>query len=239
MLVAESVSKRFGSTRALEALDLRVEEGEIVCLLGANGAGKSTTISLFLGFLEPDAGTIRVDGRDPRNDPAARKALAYIPEAVALYPDLTGLENLGFFDRLTGARRDEEALRVVLEAAGLPQGAADRPVGEYSKGMRQKVGLAIALARDSAALLLDEPLSGLDPQAAREFTDQLRALRSEGHAVLMATHDIFRAKDAADRIGIMRAGRLVEMLDPSGLAASEIERIYLAHMQGDVVAGAA
>ncbi len=239
MLVADAVSKAFGSNRALEDLNLRVDQGEIVCLLGANGAGKSTTISLFLGFLAPDAGTIRVGGRDPRTDATARRALAYIPEAVALYPDLTGLENLTFFDRLTGARRDAATLRAALASWASPRA---RPIAGSAitpKGMRQKVGLAIALARDSAALLLDEPLSGLDPQAAREFTDHLRALRSDGHAVLMATHDIFRAKDAADRIGIMRAGRLVEMLDPSGLAASEIERIYLAHMRGEAMEGAA
>ena len=232
MLVAEHVTKRFAGRPAISGLDLRVEQGEIVCLLGANGAGKSTTISLFLGFLVPDEGTVRVGGRDPATDPVARRAMAYIPESVALYPDLSGIENLAFFDRLTGERRADAELRERLVAAGLDASALDAPIGTYSKGMRQKVGLAIALARDAAALLLDEPLSGLDPVAARDFSDRVCALRSDGHAVLMATHDIFRAKDVADRIGIMRAGRLVEMLDPGGLSAGDIERIYLAHMQG-------
>jgi ABC-2 type transport system ATP-binding protein len=219
---------------ALHALNLSVEPGEVVCLLGANGAGKTTTINLFLGFLKPDSGEIRVDGVDPYARPAeARRKLAYIPETVSLYPALSGLENLRFFDQIAGGRGSEVDHLQLLFDTGLSAEQAHRPVSTYSKGMRQKVGLAIAFAKQARGLLLDEPMSGLDPTSAREFTDRLAGLRDGGCAILMATHDIFRAKDVADRIGIMKAGRLVEMLEAGSVDAAGIERIYLNHMSQD------
>lgn len=231
MLAAEGATKRYGSTLALDALDLTVAPGEIVCLLGANGAGKTTTISLFLGFIAPDGGRVSVDDIESARDPAeARKRLAYIPENVALYPAMTGIENLTYFDRISGHKRDRDTLKAILTEAGLSGEQMDRPVSGYSKGMRQKVGLAIAFAKEAKALLLDEPMSGLDPKAASEFVVRLRGFRESGRAILMATHDIFRAKECADRIGIMRAGRLVEMLDAAQMTAADIERLYLAHM---------
>ncbi|MEM7482013.1 MAG: ATP-binding cassette domain-containing protein [Acidobacteriota bacterium] len=232
MLSASGATKRFGRTTALAALDLEVQRGEVFCLLGANGAGKTTTIQLFLGFQSPDAGEIRVDGIEPWREPErARKRLAYIPENVALYPDLTGLENLSLFDALAGRKRSRNEHLDALVWAGLSQPDALRAVAGYSKGMRQKVGLAIAYAKDAAALLLDEPMSGLDPQAAADFGAYVRRLRAEDRAVLMATHDIFRAQEIATRIGIMRSGRLLETVDPAQVDAREIERIYLHHMR--------
>lgn len=237
MLVADSVRKTYASVVALEGLDLVVNAGETVCLLGANGAGKSTTLNLFMGFTKPDAGHVHVGGVSPLSDPlAARRQIAYIPENVALYPQLSGLENLAYFDRLSGQPARREELESVLLEAGLKRDQVDRPVSGYSKGMRQKVGLAIAFAKQAKALLLDEPMSGLDPKAASEFTARLSQFRAQGCAVLLATHDIFRAKECASRIGIMRAGRLVEMMDAAQVDAAEIERIYLSHMQEDRVA---
>jgi ABC-2 type transport system ATP-binding protein len=232
-LYAQGLSKRFGDTVALDNLNLAVAPGEVVCLLGANGAGKTTTINLFLGFLSPDAGAAWVDGVEVARDPlAARRRLAYLPEAVALYGRLTGLENLTFFDRLAKAQSSpESALRQILCDVGLPEQAHDRPAGTYSKGMRQKVGLAIAIARGARAVLLDEPLSGLDPEAANQLGALIGRLRADGCAVLMATHDIFRAKEVGDRIGIMAGGRLLDLLDPASLDAGEIEQIYLAHLR--------
>lgn len=231
VLEARSLSKRFGEHTALDALDLTVRPGEIVCLLGANGAGKTTTINLFLGFLEPSAGTARVNGVDVRTAPIeARKSLAYIPEQVALYPVLTGLENLEFFDRLAGHRQSRDALMRILNEVGLTSDAAHRRAATYSKGMRQKVGIAITIAKNARALLLDEPLSGLDPAAANSLCGLLKQMKEDGRAVLMATHDVFRAKEVGNRIGIMKAGRLVGILDAAALDAGEIERIYLAHM---------
>ncbi len=230
-LEAKALRKTFGSNVALDGLDLAVPAGEVVCLLGANGAGKTTTINLFLGFLEPDGGAAFVDGLEVAKSPfEARRKLAYLPESVALYPKLTGLENLAFFDKLSGRNRPAAELSGLLADAGLPTEAHRRLASTYSKGMRQKVGIAISMAREARALLLDEPMSGLDPSAANSLGQLIVRLRDEGCAVLMATHDIFRAKEIGNRIGIMMQGRLVNMLDANALDAREIEQIYLQHL---------
>lgn len=233
-LEAKNLSKRFGNKTALEDLDLAVSHGEVICLLGANGAGKTTTINLFLGFLKPDTGTALVNGINVADSPfEARRQLAYLPESVALYPKLTGLENLTFFDNLAGAGRAGNELAAMLVDAGLPEEVHNSAVATYSKGMRQKVGIAIAMARQAKILLLDEPLSGLDPSAANSLGTLIAQLRDQGSAVLMATHDIFRAKEIGDRIGIMMRGRLVNLLDADSLNAKEIESIYLEHLHAD------
>jgi ABC-2 type transport system ATP-binding protein len=233
MLKAHDLGRRFGNTWALRALDLDVAPGEIQCLLGANGAGKTTTINLFLGFLQPTCGAAFVNGSDVARDPqVARAQLAYVPEQVSLYPTLTGIENLDHFTKLAGKTTgDASRLEALLDRVDLARAAAHSPVERYSKGMRQKVGLAIALAKDARALLLDEPLSGLDPQAANEFCALLQKLAGTGVAVLMATHDLFRAKEIATRIGIMKAGRLLDNLAATGVSSAQLERIYLDHMR--------
>ena len=233
MIQATNLSKNFGPVRAVSDVTLAVDPGEIVCLLGANGAGKTTTVNLCLGFLKPDGGSVRIGGIAPADDPrAARRCIAYIPENVALYPSLTGVENLRLFDRMARGRQSVD-FEQALQAHGLTRDQARRPTSGYSKGMRQKVGLAIASIRKAQALLLDEPMSGLDPKAASEFTQSLTAQRDAGTAVLMTTHDIFRAKEVASRIGIMRAGKLVDLLDAARVDAREIERIYLEHMHAE------
>ena len=234
MLKARKLTKTFGVVKALDHLSLDVTEGEIVCLLGANGAGKTTTINLFLGFLEPTEGSAWVDGLEVSAHPEeTKKMLAYIPEQVALYPQLSGVENLDYFTRLSGVRKTSAELADILQKTGLDRDAASRRASSYSKGMRQKVGIGIALAKDAEAMLLDEPLSGLDPSAANSLCAGLNELRESGQAILMATHDVFRAKEIGTRIGIMKAGRLVDILDAGQLDAGEIERIYLAHMHED------
>ncbi|MDE2658740.1 MAG: ABC transporter ATP-binding protein [Acidobacteriota bacterium] len=239
MLEARKLTKSFGDVRALQSLNVRIGAGEALCLLGANGAGKTTTINLFLAFLEPTSGSALVNGQDVQRDPiGSKRHLAYIPEQVALYPSLTGLENLEFLAELSGHRDyGADDLFRFLERAGLDSVAAFRRVAEYSKGMRQKVAIAAALARRASAFLLDEPLSGLDPKAANEFTEVLGGLRSDGAAVLLATHDIFRARELGTTIGIMRSGELVDQLDPASVTAAELEKIYLAHMRGVSGAG--
>ena len=162
---------------------------------------------------------------------AARAALGYVAEIVSLYPTLTGAENLAFFHALSGKPALNDTERIdLLSALGFPLQAIDRRVETYSKGMRQKLGLAIAVAKDAQAILLDEPLSGLDPQAANDLVAVLRGLAARGVALLMSTHDIFRAKELADRVGIMAHGRLIELVDPARLSASDLEHLYLAHM---------
>ncbi|WP_375398423.1 ABC transporter ATP-binding protein [uncultured Sphingomonas sp.] len=233
VLKAEGLGRIFGATPALADLDLSVSAGEVVCLLGGNGAGKTTTLGLFLGFLSPTAGAARVMGRSVHDDiPAARAHLGYVPEIVALYPTLSGIETLQYFNDLAGRPPLSNcAARDLLCTAGLEGDRASKRIATYSKGMRQKVGLAIALAKQAAALLLDEPLSGLDPAAANDLVERIKALARNGTAVLMATHDIFRAHDVADRLCVMRAGRLVETVDARSLSASAAEALYLAHMR--------
>lgn len=232
MLNATGVSRAFGPVTAVRELNLAVAPGELFCLLGANGAGKTTTINLFLGFLAPDAGTVTVGDVQPSVDPrAARRKLAYISENVALYDQLTGLENLRLFCRMAGAELANDELEALLVRSGLTSDQTHRPVTGYSKGMRQKIGLAIAYARKAEALLLDEPLSGLDPSAASDFCDELARIREAGAAVLMTTHDLFRAKELGGTIGIMLDGSLVETLQAEDVDARDLERLYLRHMR--------
>lgn len=210
MLEALGLTKAYGESVALHPLTVTVEPGEILCLLGANGAGKTTTINCFLGFVLPSGGVARVGGIDVAVQPIeARRLLAYIPEQVNLYRNLTGRENLEYFAELGGRRLGRSEVVALFERVGLQPGAVDRRVGGYSKGMRQKVGIAIALAKKARALLLDEPTSGLDPAASNEFSTLLTQLRAEGVAILMATHDLFRAKETGTRVAIMARGKVV------------------------------
>jgi len=233
MLEAAKLTKRYNGVTALNALDLTVRPGEVFCLLGANGAGKTTTINLFLNFVEPSAGTARINGIDVTEQPLeTKKYVAYIPETVMLYRNLSGLENLEYFSALAGrAHYTRGNLLEFFKRVGLEAAVADRRVGTYSKGMRQKVGIAIALAKNAKALLLDEPTSGLDPKAANEFSELLAQLSANGVAVLMATHDLFRAKESGTRVGIMRHGTLVRTLSTGEVGHADLERIYLDHMK--------
>ena len=227
-LAIEGAVKRFGARTALNGLDLTVRPGEVFALLGPNGAGKTTTINLILGFLRADEGSVRVAGIDSGTDPlGARAHVAYIPEQVALYPDMTGVENLRYFTTLAGLSLDTTACVRLLKEAGLPDEAQGRKAGSYSKGMRQKVGIAVAVAREARLLLLDEPTSGLDPSASAEFSGIVRTAAARGTAVLMATHDLYRIKEVADRVGVLYGGRIADEIDPATLDHVELERLYI------------
>ncbi len=230
MISARQLTKHYGEHIALDNLTLHIAPGEIFCLLGQNGAGKTTTINCFLGFIQPTSGQAFINGINVAERPVeSKKYLAYLPEVVNLYPNLTGLENLDYFSQLAGFRNDQNELISILKSAGLNESVVNRRVSQYSKGMRQKVGIAIALAKKAKALFLDEPTSGLDPKAANDFSELLYVLREKGIAALMATHDIFRAKDIANRIGIMKDGQLVDILDNNNnlLHAKDVEELYL------------
>jgi ABC-2 type transport system ATP-binding protein len=232
ILEAKDLRKQYPGKLALQGLNLQLAPGEVFCLLGQNGAGKSTTINLFLGFSEPTAGAAYINGLEvAANSLEIKKYLAYIPENVMLYPHLTGLENLALFSSLAGFNYRESELRAYLTEAGLPAEAVARRVGNYSKGMRQKVGIAIAVAKHAQVLLLDEPTSGLDPKASNEFSELLQQLSGQGTAVFMATHDLFRAKEVGTRVGIMREGELVDVRPTAALNANELEQLYLTYMQ--------
>lgn len=183
MLQAKNLTKTYGEQTALNSLNLTINEGEIFALLGQNGAGKTTTINCFLGFIQPSSGEASINGVSvASNALETKKYLAYIPETVMLYPNLTGIENLEFFSKLAGFDYSTEQLGIFLSKAGLQNTAHKQCLEGYSKGMRQKVGIAIALAKKAKALLLDEPTSGLDPKASNEFSEILRELAKEGTA---------------------------------------------------------
>ncbi|HYO72416.1 MAG TPA: ABC transporter ATP-binding protein [Archangium sp.] len=233
VLVASKLSKEYSGVQALAGLELQVAPGEVLCLLGPNGAGKTTTLNLFLGLLRPTSGAAYVKGVHVEADPAAaRRHLAYVPEQVRLYPHLTGLENLGYFLSLSLPESPApQHLLELLAEAGLPAEAAHRRVGGYSKGMRQKVVIALALARGTEALLLDEPTSGLDPSSIRELGGLIQRLSARGSAVLMVTHDLAIVRSVAHRVGVMKAGHLVELAEASSLGDAALERLYWKHFE--------
>ncbi len=237
MIQAIDLSKRYeDGVLALDALNLHVKPGEIYCLLGANGAGKTTTINLLLDFIAPTSGKALINGIDASARPLeAKRHVAYVPENVMLYGSFTARQNLDFFARL-GGRNDlgRDGLHAVMREVGLPEKAFEQRVKELSKGMRQKLGIAIAMVKEAPALLLDEPTSGLDPKAGAEFLETLTELRGKGKAILMSTHDIFRAKQIADRVGIMKEGRKVMERTREELEYENLERIYLDYMRGGV-----
>lgn len=234
VLEAVGVVAGYGARTILQGLDLTVAPGEIYALLGANGAGKTTTLSLFLGFVRPTRGRVRVDGIDPGDDPAAaRRLLAYIPENVALYDHLSAHENVAYLLDLAGETQDAWAIGEALTAAGLDRAAHGRRVCGFSKGMRQKVSIALALAREVPALLLDEPTSGLDPQATAEFGRLLAVLRAQGVAVLMVTHDLLGAAEVADRIGFIEGGTLREQVAAAGAERFDVRALHRRYAAGE------
>jgi ABC-2 type transport system ATP-binding protein len=231
MLEAKQLSKTYQGKEALTPTSFTVNKGDIFCLLGANGAGKTTTINLFLNFIQPSGGQALIGGKDVVKEPIeTKKLLTYIPENLMLYPNLTGLENLEYFSGLANKKYPKEEFLKFLTEAGLQADAHDKRISTYSKGMRQKVGIALALAKDAQVLLLDEPTSGLDPKASNEFSELLTKLSKKGVATLMATHDLFRAKETGTHIGMMREGSLVEQLTTDQINHTDLEKLYLKHM---------
>ena len=234
MLQAIDLTKRYeDGLLALDHLSLEVKEGEIFCLLGANGAGKTTAINLFLNFIDPTDGTAQINGIDVTKDPLeAKKYVSYVSENVMLYGNFTARQNLDFFAKLGGKTElTKDDYYMEMRKVGLQEEAFEMKLKNFSKGMRQKLGITIAIIKDAPNILLDEPTSGLDPKAAAEFVKILKGLRDQGKAILMCTHDIFRAKAIADRVGIMKEGRLVMLRDREEFLEEDLEKIYLDYMQ--------
>ena len=201
------VRKHFGSLHAVDGVDLDIPQGEIFGLIGHNGAGKSTLFKMMLGLLAPTSGSILVAGTPVggRNFRAARRQLGYLPENVVLYDNLDGLETLRFFARLKGAPLAE--CPAMLEKVGLAH-AGKRPVREYSKGMRQRLGFAQALLGNPRVLFLDEPTNGLDPQAIRDFYTTLRGLQQQGVTVVITSHILAELQERVDRLAILVSGKV-------------------------------
>ena len=217
-LQAEQLRVQRGGREVLAGISFAVARGEVYGLLGGNGAGKSTTLAAFLGFLPAAGGRVRVKGQDVGVDlEAARRAMAYLPEAAAMYEHLDARENLRYFLQLADVPCPPAALDAALDRVALDPAARGRRLRGYSKGMRQKVAIALAMLRGTDILLLDEPTSGLDPTAIDEFHTLVRGLADAGKAILMVTHDVYGACQVADRIGLLRGGQLVnEFAAPPG-----------------------
>jgi len=242
LLEAVNLTKRYeDGVLALDHVSFSIQPGHILVMLGGNGAGKTTTINLFLNFIEPTDGEARIGGIVTHKEPLlAKQQVSFVSENVMLYPNFTAIQNLDFFARL-GGKSDcsRDYYRDVLLRVGLSEHDHKKRLKGFSKGMRQKCGIAIAIIKGAPAMLLDEPTSGLDPKAGRDFIDLVTSLREEGKSILMSTHDIFRAREVADTVAIMDSGRIVMMQEASSLVGRELEDIYMQYMkrepQGEAV----
>lgn len=215
------VTKRYGAIVAVRELDLALAPGELVALVGHNGAGKTTQIKMMLGLARPSAGHVELFGRDPVSDGVAlRRHVGYLPESVSFHLALTGRETLAFYARLKGV--DRGRLDSAFETVGL-DGAADRAVGTYSKGMRQRLALAQALLGHPRLLLLDEPTSGLDPALRRDFYAIVAGLAAQGTTVLLASHALSELEDWVHRVVIVNRG--IKIADGSLDALRSVARL--------------
>ena len=237
ILEADKLSKRYeDGVLALDDVSFSINGSQIFAMLGANGAGKTTTINLFLNFIEPTSGEARVMGIVTHKEPLlAKEQIAYVSENVMLYQNFTAVQNLDYFARLGGKKEySRDDYRDVLLRVGLQEDAHDKRLKGFSKGMRQKCGIAIAILKDAPAILLDEPTAGLDPKAGYEFIQLLDKLRSENKSILMSTHDIFRAREIADTVGIMNEGKLIMQAGKDELSDKDLEQLYMKYMAGHV-----
>ncbi len=212
MLSFRGVTKTFGRVRALDRLSFRIEPGEVFGLLGPNGAGKTTSISLAVGLLRPDSGSIELEGIGEPHEQAAREALGVSPQSLAVYDDLTARENLELFSGLYGMTRRERRARAreLLERVGLHDRANDRVAG-FSGGMKRRLNLAAALVHRPRIVLLDEPTAGVDPQSRNALFDIVRGLRDDTTTVVYTTHYMEEAQRLCDRVAIIDHGRLLAL----------------------------
>jgi ABC-2 type transport system ATP-binding protein len=231
----KSVVKRYSTLVAVDNLDLTISSGEIFGLLGPNGSGKSTTLKMLLGLVQPDSGSVSVLGMDVKKNPVAvKQAVGYAPESPRLYEFLTGIEYLDFIGDVYGVPTDDKKNRIneYLKALQL-EGREGDMISSYSEGMKRKIALISAFLNKPKLLILDEPLNGLDPRAARIVKDFLHELKAQGVTTIMSTHVLEIAQALCDRIGIMYQGKLLalgnieELRRMSKLPNSGLEDIFL------------
>ncbi len=222
LIEASGLSKSYGGFAAVDGVDLSIEEGEVFGFLGPNGSGKSTTILMMLGLTEPTAGTVRVCGLDPARDPlAVKRQVGYLPESVGFYGDMTGADNLRFTARLNSIPRPaaEERVANLLATVEL-DGAADQPVAQYSRGMRQRLGLADVLIKEPRLVILDDPTLGLDPSGVVWLLGLIEELSAQrGIAVFLSSHQLHEVQRVCRRVGIMSHGKMVLQGTVADLAA--------------------
>jgi ABC-2 type transport system ATP-binding protein len=209
---AKGLHKYYNDVKAVDGLDLYIRKGEIYGLLGPNGAGKTTTILLLLGLTEPTSGEIRVCGFDPRKDPLkVKRLIGYLPENVGFYEDLTAWENLYYVGRLNGLKGQEAERRIkeALYEVGLEE-VAHRPVKTFSKGMKQRLGIAEVMFKDPQFAILDEPTSGIDPEGAHQILELIQKMnREKGMTILLSSHLLYQVQKICHRVGIISKGQIV------------------------------
>ena len=235
LLQAINLSKKYeDEILALDNLSFTVNAGQIYAMMGGNGAGKTTAINIILDFIQPTSGKTIVCDIDAQQEPLkAKQHIAYVSENVMLYTNFTALQNLDFFAHIAGKTSyNKHDYRNVLLQVGLQEEAHNKKLRDFSKGMRQKCGIAIAILKNAPVIILDEPTSGLDPKAGFEFMNLLKDLRNEGKAIFMSTHDIFRAKEVADKIGILNNGKLVMQKSSEELESENLEKLYVEYISG-------
>jgi len=205
------LTKKYGSFVAVDSLNLVVKQGEVFGLLGPNGAGKTTTILMLLGLTEPTGGRVNVLGFNPARQPLSVKSRAgYIPDQVGFYDELTARENLVYIARLNGLTRQESRVRIeeTLEKVGLAE-VADHSVRTFSRGMRQRLGVADVLIKNPQLIIMDEPTQGLDPELARDFLQLIRELAGAGITILLSSHLLYQVQEVCDRVGLFHQGHMV------------------------------
>ncbi|GLR71501.1 ABC transporter ATP-binding protein [Agaribacter marinus] len=216
----------------LKNLNFKVAAGEIYALLGGNGAGKSTTLKTFLGFNKPVSGNAVIDGQEVTSAlDSVRSKTAYLPESATLYPHLTARENVSYFLSLADIKKTDAEIDTAFEKVALQANARERQLQTYSKGMRQKTAIALALLREAPIFFLDEPTSGLDPVAIDEFNQLVSDLAANGATILMVTHDVYGACQVADRIGLLRDGELVGEYEAPEGGRIDTEQVHIAFAQ--------
>ncbi len=237
------LTKKYRSFTAVDHINLTVRKGEIFGLLGPNGAGKSTTILMMLGLTEPTSGSAKVCGIDPTRHPIeVKRIVGYLPEDVGFYDDRSGLENLTYTGMLNTIPEAEANLKALdlLKRVGLDEEAWTKKAGKYSRGMRQRLGLADVLIKNPEVIILDEPTSGIDPQGVRAFLELIVELRDEqGLTVLFSSHNLHQVQQVCDRIGIFMEGKIVAQGDIATLSGQifghgehDLEDIYNHYFEG-------
>jgi ABC-2 type transport system ATP-binding protein len=234
MIELEHVSKCYHNYNAVNDLSLQIGEGEIVGIIGHNGAGKSTTLKMIAGLIEPTSGSIRLMGRDIRKNAVfLKKQMGYLPEESPLYESLTARQYLLFFAELYGVPRRRAMARIeeLLNSLNLPQ--KDQLTGEFSKGMKRKTAIARTLLHDPRLLILDEPNSGLDPLTSFFIINYLKTLRSEGRTILLSAHNLFHVEYICDRVAIIKGGKLIVFDRMEAIRSSLGQREYQVIFKSD------
>ncbi len=231
------LTKNYGKFTAVDHVNLSVQKGEIFGILGPNGAGKSTTILMMLGLTDPTSGTVQVCGINPTRHPIqVREKVGYLPEDVGFYDDMTGIENLLYTARLNRISEAEARTKAeeLLERVGLPVDT-QKKAGKYSRGMRQRLGLADVLIKQPEVIILDEPTSGIDPAGVQEFMSLIRQLREEnGLTVLFSSHHLDQVQQICDRVGLFGGGKLLAEVNVNELQNEEhgLENMYNRYFGG-------